>query len=162
MGNWLGTRVGFRCFHHSFCEITLANDRMMSSHSRHASGEVIEALQRQPDAGLPVFHWFSGPLAHAQKAADMGAWFCVRLPMARSRRALAMIGILPRNRVLNETDAPFASTSGESYPTKASSSPVAALARLWGLGEQATQKQLNENLRGIVAEADRFRVAASA
>lgn len=64
-----------------------AGGRVMSIHSRHASGEVIEAIQRQPDAGLPVFHWFSGPVAHAQKAADMGAWFSVGLPMLRSRRA---------------------------------------------------------------------------
>ncbi|PAP99791.1 TatD family hydrolase [Mesorhizobium mediterraneum] len=139
-----------------------AGGRVMSIHSRHASGEVIEAIQRQPDAGLPVFHWFSGPVAHAQKAADMGAWFSVGLPMLRSRRASAMIGILPRDRVLTETDAPFASTSGESYPTKALSLSVAALARLWGLDEKATQKQLNDNLRRMVAQADRFRVAAHA
>jgi TatD DNase family protein len=139
-----------------------AGGRVMSIHSRHASGEVIEALQGQPDAGLPVFHWFSGPIAHAQKAADMGAWFSVGLPMLTSRRASAMIGTIPRDRVLTETDAPFASTSGGSYPKKALSSSVAALARLWGLDEQATQKQLNHNLRRMVAEADRFPVAAHA
>ncbi len=136
--------------------------RVMSIHSRHASAEVIEALRRQPDAGLPVLHWFSGPLADARKAADMGAWFSVGLPMLRSRRASAIIGIMPRDRVLTETDAPFATTSGESYPTRALSSSVSALARLWGLDVQATQKQLNDNLRRMVAEADRFRLAVRA
>lgn len=131
--------------------------RVMSIHSRHASGEVIEALQKQPDAGLAVFHWFSGPVAHAQKAADIGAWFSVGLPMLSSRRASAMISVMPRDRVLTETDAPFVSTSGEHYPTNALSASVSALARLWGTDERATQKQLNDNLRRMVAEADKFR-----
>lgn len=139
-----------------------AGGRVMSIHSRHASAEVIEALDGQRNAGLPVFHWFSGPLAHAQKAAEMGAWFSVGLPMLRSRRASAMIGLMPRDRVLTETDAPFASTSGENYPTKALSATVTALARLWGLDERDTQKQLNDNLRRMLAESDRFRVAAKA
>lgn len=137
-----------------------AGGRVMSIHSRHASGEVIEALREQPDSGLPVLHWFSGPIAHAQKAAEMGAWFSVGLPTLRSRRASAMIGVLPRDRVLTETDAPFASTSGDNYPTNALSASVTALARLWKLDERATQSQLNDNLRRMVTEADRYRAAA--
>ena len=136
--------------------------RVMSVHSRRASGEVIEALRHQPDAGVPVLHWFSGPVAHAQKAADIGAWFSVGLPMLRSRRASALIGVLPRDRILTETDAPFASTSGGTYPAKALSESVAALAQLWGSDERTVQKQLNDNLRRLVVEADRFRSSAHA
>ncbi|MGX9147674.1 hypothetical protein [Mesorhizobium sp. 128a] len=43
----------------------------------------------------------------------MGAWFSVGLPMVRSRRAASLLSKMPRNRILTETDAPFASTSGQ-------------------------------------------------
>nr|WP_182084300.1 Qat anti-phage system TatD family nuclease QatD [Aureimonas sp. ME7] len=126
-----------------------AGGKVMSIHSRHASAEVLDALARQPGAGLPILHWFSGPTAHARRAAEMGAWFSVGLPMLRSRRAAALVALLPRDRVLTETDAPFASTTGGQYPSSALSDAVVCLARLWDADVEATRRQLNGNLRTL-------------
>ncbi|MFE0759099.1 Qat anti-phage system TatD family nuclease QatD [Inquilinus sp. NPDC058860] len=127
--------------------------RIMSIHSRHASGEVIEALCRQPASGLAILHWFTGPIAHAERAVDIGAWFSVGLPMLRSRRAPALLAKVPRNRVLTETDAPFASTPGERYPATAVLDTVSALARLWDCDVTDAHRQLNDNLRVLAVKA---------
>jgi TatD DNase family protein len=131
--------------------------RIISIHSRHASGEVLEALSRHRSSGVAVLHWFSGPAAHAERATELGAWFSVGLPMVRSRRAASLLSKLPRDRVLTETDAPFASTNGAHFPTTAVTDTVLALARLWNCDPRSAQKQLNENLRNLSIKAAAFK-----
>jgi TatD DNase family protein len=131
--------------------------RVMSIHSRHASAEVLETLARHPASGVPVLHWFTGPVPHAERAAEMGAWFSVGLPMLRSRRAAAMIERLPRDRVLTETDAPFASTVEGRYPSGALAETVSRLSRLWEMDVETTRRRLDGNLRSLVKVAETFR-----
>ncbi|WP_417425940.1 Qat anti-phage system TatD family nuclease QatD [Hoeflea sp.] len=137
---------------------TKVGGRVMSIHSRHASGEVIEALQKRRDAGLAILHWFSGPLSHVEKAVDIGTWFSIGLPMLRSKRAASLIAKIPRERILTETDAPFASTPGEHYPTTAVDETLSALSRLWDCDEAATRSQLQANLRTLGGRAEAFRL----
>lgn len=134
--------------------------RVMSIHSRHASGEVIEALEKRPDAGMAILHWFSGPLSHVDKAVEIGTWFSVGLPMLRSKRAASLISKIPRERLLTETDAPFASTPGEHYPTTALKEAVIVLSRLWECNEADTRKQLRANLRTLGSRAEAFRLTS--
>lgn len=132
--------------------------RVLSIHSRHASGEVIEALDRHRDAGIAILHWFTGSLTHADKAVGMGAWFSVGLPMLRSKRASSFIKRIPRDRILTETDAPFASTPGEHYPTAAMAETLTELSRLWDCDEIETRRQLQGNLRALGGRAEAFKV----
>lgn len=138
-----------------------AGGRIMSIHSRHASGEVIEALERRRDAGVAILHWFSGPLTHADKAVDIGAWFSMGLPMLRSKRAASFIKRIPRDRILTETDAPFASTPGEHYPAVAVTEALTELSRLWGCDETETRRQLQTNLRTLGGKAESIKLATA-
>lgn len=130
--------------------------RIMSIHSRHASGEVIEALEKRQDAGVAILHWFSGPLSHVDKAVDIGAWFSVGLPMLKSRRAASLITRIPRERILTETDAPFASTSDEHYPTAVVAQTLRVLSEIWDCDENETRKQLRSNLAVLGGKAEGF------
>ena len=132
--------------------------RVMSIHSRHASGEVIESLSIRPDAGVPILHWFSGPLSHVDKAVNIGAWFSVGLPMLKSRRAAALLKRIPREKILTETDAPFASTSGEHYPVNKLKETLAVLSRIWDCNEAETCKQLRANLTILGGKAEAFKM----
>lgn len=134
--------------------------RVMSIHSRHASGEVIEALEKQPHAGLAILHWFSGPMAHADKAVSIGAWFSIGLPMLKSRRAASLIGRIPRDKILTETDAPFVSTSGDGYPVASVKKTIIELSRLWSCDEDETLEQLRKNLLVLGQKASGFRVGS--
>ncbi|CUX14133.1 MULTISPECIES: Qat anti-phage system TatD family nuclease QatD [Agrobacterium] len=135
--------------------------RVMSIHSRHASGEVIEALGKRRDAGVAILHWFSGPLTHADRAVDIGAWFSVGLPMLKSRRAAAFINRIPRDRILTETDAPFVSTPGDHYPTGAVTETLIALSRLWDCDETETCRQLQANLRRLGGNAESLKLGTA-
>lgn len=127
-----------------------AGGKLLSIHSRHASGEVLEALKQHPGCGTPILHWFTGPIRDAERAVEMGAWFSVGLPMLRSKRAGSLLAKIPRERILTETDAPFASTKGDAYPQEALSSAVAELAKHWKCAPVDAQKTLSVNLRAMV------------
>ncbi|RWR05304.1 Qat anti-phage system TatD family nuclease QatD [Paenirhodobacter populi] len=127
-----------------------AGGRFLSIHSRHASGEVLEALAAHPGCGTPILHWFSGPMRDAERAVAMGAWFSVGLPMLRSKRAGTLLSKIPRERILTETDAPFASTQGEEYPVQALTSAVAELARHWKCAPLDAEQQILANMGRLI------------
>jgi TatD DNase family protein len=78
--------------------------------------------------------------------------------MLRGRRAASFIRKIPRERILTETDAPFVSTSGDSYPTQAVAETMTALSRLWDCDETETRRQLQSNLRALGGRAEAFKL----
>lgn len=129
--------------------------RVMSIHSRHASGEVIDCLRRWPTAGTPILHWFTGSKRDAQAAASLGSWFSVGLPMLQSKRMAEVVATLPRDRILTETDAPFVSTQGTAYPVAALQEAVTRLSKIWGCSPKEVDAQLKSNLSRLAQKAAR-------
>jgi len=111
-----------------------AGGRILSLHSRRAATEVLDALARHPDAGIPVLHWFSGTSSELQRAVAMGCWFSIGAAMVRGKRGRDSIGAMPRDRVLTETDGPFATVGGKSLDPGEVASVHVALASCWGVG----------------------------
>lgn len=127
--------------------------RILSIHSRRASDEVLECLRAEPNAGTAILHWFSGSQAQLRRAMDQGCWFSVGLPMSRSERGRALLASLPRDRVLTETDGPFAQENGRAlYPSDVSGM-TGALASIWKVPEAEVESQLKANLRCLTAQA---------
>ena len=85
-----------------------AGGRVMSIHSRRASKAVIDRLEGCPEAGTPVLHWFSGSLRDLDRAVDLGSWFSVGPAMLRTEKGRALAARMPRERMLTESDGPFA------------------------------------------------------
>jgi TatD DNase family protein len=80
--------------------------KVLSVHSRGAAGEVTSRLKT---AGVTaIMHWFSGSLAEIDEAVDAGLYFSVNSPMIRSRRAGSLLARVPLDRLLLETDGPYA------------------------------------------------------
>lgn len=81
--------------------------RIMTIHSRGAATLVLDALEQQRDAGVPILHWFSGTSRELERAIAMGCWFSIGPAMLRSRKGRELASNMPLDRILTETDAPF-------------------------------------------------------
>ncbi|MCE4224929.1 TatD family hydrolase [Methylobacterium sp. C25] len=127
--------------------------RVLSIHSRRASDEVLECLRAEPDAGTPILHWFSGSQAQLRRAIDQGCWFSVGLPMSRSDRGRALLASLPRDRVLTETDGPFAQEGNRAVKPSDVSGMADALSSVWNVSASEVRNQLATNLRRLTAYA---------
>lgn len=97
-----------------------AGGKTLSLHSRGATGLLLDVLECEPLAGTPVLHWFSGTERETERAAEMGCWFSIGVPMLRSERGRRSIAKMPLNRILPETDGPFGTIDDRpSYPWEA-------------------------------------------
>lgn len=126
--------------------------RIMTIHSRRAAGTVLDALALRSDAGIPVLHWFSGSRRELQRAIDQGCWFSVGPAMLNGERGRGLAALMPRDRILTESDGPFAQIDGRLlFPWDAAKTePI--LADLWGSSEDEVRDQLMSNLKRLTIQ----------
>jgi TatD DNase family protein len=139
-----------RVFKHILNRCSEAKDKILTIHSLNAADEVIDILLNYPDSGTPILHWFLGSKKNIVKSVELGAYFSVGPAMLNSKRGLKNISWMPKDRVLLETDGPFAKYNNEIlYPSDVCH-VINHLAVLWGMSNQAVEIQLKDNLRILV------------
>lgn len=88
--------------------------RVVSLHAVRSAGAVLDLLERYElvggsraaDGMACVFHWFSGTSDELTRARKLGCYFSVSEHMLKSKRGREYARIIPKNRLLTETDAP--------------------------------------------------------
>lgn len=139
-------------FRHILKSCQNAGGRILSIHSRNAAKPVMDILEEIPGSGTPVLHWFSGTHEHLRRAIAMDCWFSVGKPMLKSVKGKELVKLMPLNRVLTETDAPFTSIEHDPYPLDHIEASAHALSALWEMPIDNVHKQLMDNLRTLVTK----------
>lgn len=123
--------------------------KVLSIHAVRAIPEVIKMLNMllPRSQGLPILHWFSGTSAEVARALDAGCWFSINPLMGKTPNGLKIIDAIPIERMLTETDGPFArDTDGSTLAPGAVAKAVKLIARSKKMSENAVQCQLVKNL----------------
>jgi TatD DNase family protein len=130
-----------------------AGDKVISVHSVRSASKVLDMLEHRlpPGRGRVVLHWFTGTKSEARRAVELGCFFSVNAQMLVGARGQEILGVLPRNRVLTETDGPF--TEHEGRPARPSdvSRAVALLAARWGVDAATAASSVLATLRDLLA-----------
>jgi TatD DNase family protein len=134
---------------------TRAGGRIVSLHSRGATGEILNVLKTHIAAGKFVLHWYLGSTRQVIHAAEMGCWFSVGPAMLKSPRGQVAAAKMPRDRVLPESDGPFGSLNGQPiYPWEAWS-VVPYLGSVWGESSRDVEDRLFLNFRALTVETSK-------
>lgn len=80
--------------------------KIISLHSRRAEKEVLRLLIEH-NIPLAIFHWYSGPVGLVDEIIHAGYYFSVNPAMIRSANGQSIIGKIPLERILTESDGPF-------------------------------------------------------
>ena len=123
-------------------------DRPVTVHSRGAERETVERLV---SAGTrAILHWYTGPLAVADDALAAGMSFSVNLAMVISAKGRALLTRLPHDRILLETDGPYARRAGR--PCGPADLPALTndLARLWQATSAYAHDTIVDNQRRLL------------
>lgn len=128
---------------------TRVGGRIMSIHSRFASKAVLDCLETHRSAGTPVLHWFTGNSKNLDRAIDLGCWFSVGPSMLMSDKGRGLTARMPRERILTETDGPFAHIDGRSVLPWDVESAIKLLTNVWEIPRHGVIETLNSNLRRI-------------
>ena len=98
--------------HESFrrhIDIAKRLDRTLVIHDRDAHADILRILEEEGAPERVVFHCFSGDAAMARYCADHG-WYCSFAGVVTYKSAGDLreaLAVLPRDRMLVETDAPY-------------------------------------------------------
>lgn len=127
--------------------------KVLTVHSVRAVSQVLQHLERSlpADRARVVLHWFTGSAAEARRAVDLGCYFSVNSEMLRSPKHRALVGQLPRDRLLTETDGPFVLAGDVPVRPLVVMKTAADLAELSGMTAKAMQAQILANLATLVA-----------
>jgi TatD DNase family protein len=119
----------------------------------HSRGAEAETVRRLTDAGVrAILHWYTGPLAVADEALAAGFSFSVNPVMIASNRGRALLRRIPSERVLLETDGPFARLDGR--PARASDLTwtVERLGELWQCSGDEARDHIITNQHNLLAD----------
>lgn len=124
--------------------------RILSIHSRSAASDVVSLISKYSNAGKPVLHWYSGSQTDLNKAIDCDCWFSVGPSMIKSKSGRALVAKMPRNRILPESDGPFATFRNSPIMPWDAISINYELSDIWGTSMLETEQILRSNLRIIL------------
>lgn len=143
-----------RVFEHVLASCVREGGRVISLHSRRAAQPVLDHLEKFPGAGTSVLHWFAGSSAELKRAISVGCWFSIGPAMLRSERGRSLARQMPRDRVLTESDGPFAQIDGSAVFPWQVQEAVSELAKIWTVSHQEATAVLNGNLRCLARRAN--------
>jgi TatD DNase family protein len=127
--------------------------KILSVHSRGATIQVLDILEKEPSAGTPILHWYIGSQKQIQRAAEMGCWFSVGPTMVTSERGIAAATAMPRDRILPESDGPFGILDGRpAYPWEAWN-VATRIGDIWNEPCDAVKASLNANFRLLIGDS---------
>lgn len=129
----------------------LSGGKVLSVHSRGASGHVLDALGKEPSAGRPILHWYIGSKKQVARAAEMGCWFSVGPTMLASERGRLSVAAMPKDRIVPESDGPFGLIDQRPTQPWEAWSVVGDLANLWREPLSAVTSLLRSNFRTLVS-----------
>lgn len=142
-----------RVFDHVLACCEDAGGKVISVHSRRAVSKVLDCLDRRPRAGKVVLlHWFSGTKAELRRAVDLGCWFSVGPAMLVGAKGRAHVAEMPAERVLVETDGPFAQRERQPLRPWDVAVAVDGLTKIWAVSAADAARTVRANER-VVLEA---------
>jgi len=138
-------------FDHVLASCARVGGRILSLHSRSAATPVLDALERHEGYGVAIMHWFSGSQRELRRAIDMECWFSVGSAMLRGKKGQDLAAMMPPERLLTETDGPFAAANGVPLEPAECEAAIQTLARLWGMDAEPTRARVVESFRTLIS-----------
>jgi TatD DNase family protein len=145
-GTWPNQVKAFEHILQSCCAV---GGRIMSIHSRRATAAVLRYLENYQGAGTPILHWFSGNQRELRRAAELGCWFSVGPAMLASEKGRQLTALMPRDRVITESDGPFARVKGRSLMPWHVSEAEHTLDQIWNLPDNSASNVVQQNFRNL-------------
>ena len=146
-GHW---QVQLKVFRHVLQSVHRSGGRIMSIPSRASTSTVLDELSGVD--GIPILHWFSGSKNELKRAFDLGCWFSVGPAMLKTKKGKELIALMPKRRILTETDGPFAKSNGQMLMPWGVEYTFPELSKIWGVTDFDAKQQVNQNLKTLLSD----------
>ena len=113
--------------------------KFVSVHSRGAGPKLLEIITEK-EVGPVCFHYFTAGLVVAVMAVESGHYFSFNRRMLNSKHK-DLLGVIPKDRVLVESDGPFLTTS----PITATKDAYIKIAEYWDVSLSEAEATIARN-----------------
>lgn len=129
-------------------------NKVLTIHSRRAAREVVEMIGNG-FPGVAILHWYTGSISVLEKALKNGCYFSVNPAMTRSEAGRNIIQAIPQDKLLTESDGPFASIDDRPTVPADVGMVVSYVARMWDVPASDAADRIFQNFRHIVSQTFR-------
>lgn len=119
--------------------------RVLSIHSRAAAEEVLDILDANPGFGTAVLHWFTDSPSLLRRATESGCLFSIGPAMFESANGRKLAAQMPPDRVVSESDGPFAKVRGTHLMPWEANTVAVKLAEIWDMSKTDASAVLSSN-----------------
>ena len=141
-------QVQMKVFRHILGSVNSAGGRIMTIHSRASVASVLEAIKGVD--GIPILHWFSGTKNQLKTAIDMGCWFSINPYMVETKKGYSLVSMMPKERVLTETDGPFTALSGNPLFPWDANLVIRKMALIWECDVNEAETIIYDNFKRLL------------
>lgn len=135
-------------------ELSIKHNLPLIIHAREAVDEVIEVLEKYPQA-RGVFHCYTGGKKRVKKVLELGDWyFGVDGNITYEAGLEEVVKIIPRDRLVAETDSPELTPlpyRGQRNQPNYVEFVYRKIAEIWGMSFEETEKIVDGNARILFA-----------
>ena len=128
-------------------DVLRSSPRLTSLHSYAATGQMIELLELGPPPGV-ILHWWLGDTRQTERAIELGCYFSVNASSVRRKELLALI---PRDRILTETDHPFGDRSSKMRRPGYVADVERKIGIEYGMDQREVRELMWSNLRQLIS-----------
>ncbi|XKM14192.1 Qat anti-phage system TatD family nuclease QatD [Orbaceae bacterium ac157xtp] len=125
--------------------------RTLSIHSRKSVKDILSILRSHSGYGTAVLHWFSGTLLELHRAVEEDCWFSIGPAVFSSANGRLLAANMPKNRVVPESDGPFAKVEGKLIMPWCFFETVQYLSDVWKLPKQEVSQILENNSKELLS-----------
>lgn len=129
-------------------ELCSRKNKVLNIHSRKAEEEVMDILKEFE--GTVILHWYSGKLTLIDEAIKRGYYFSINHNMIKSVGGKKIIGKIPINRILIESDAPYTTGLYTTYNNNFANEIYAFLSLLYSKNINEISKDIHLNLTKLL------------
>jgi TatD DNase family protein len=146
-------RKSFSVQKKSFEAALRRGNKFFSLHARMAEQRVLDMLL-EANVRAGVFHWYSGSTKILGKALEAGYYFSVNPRMCLTKNGQSIISRIPLDRLLTETDGPFAGENRKPYYPWDVEKVIQHVSKIHSMPAEAVLGQIWENFRRLTHATD--------
>lgn len=120
--------------------------KIVTIHSRRGENDVIDIVGNN-FPGIIILHWYSGSISQMKRAINNGYYFSVNYPMTKSNTGRQIIKLIPIQRLLLESDGPFAKTVNQNSSPLLIESTLFELASICNLSAEKLKEYIYNNFK---------------
>lgn len=130
-----------------------ADNKILTVHSRNAAKDVIQYLKHHlKDSHCKVIlHWYTGNAAELLRAVEYGFYFSVNHKMLQSNKSRELIKLIPIDRLLTETDAPFTFDNIIKDRLSSINAAIKGISAITGIEESEIKSHIYNNFKHLLS-----------